>query len=62
MTDRQTLKTTWLAMCDRRADIKKMGGGVFSKNIWEGASERRNENIVVSGTLKNVAVRNSTFT
>jgi hypothetical protein len=30
-----------------------MRGGVFSKNIWEGASERRNENIIVSGTLKN---------
>jgi len=29
-----------------------MRGGVFSKNIWEGASERRNENIIVSGTLK----------
>jgi len=29
-----------------------MRGGVFSKNIWEGASERRNENIKVSGTLK----------
>ena len=29
-----------------------MLGGVFSKNIWEGASERRNENIIVSGTLK----------
>ena len=28
-----------------------MRGGVFSKNIWEGASERRNENIIVSGTL-----------
>jgi len=32
---------------------KKMRGGVFSKNIWEGASNRRNENIMVSGTLKN---------
>ena len=32
---------------------KKMRGGVFSKNIWERASERRNENIIVSGTLKN---------
>ena len=34
-----------------------MRGGVFSKNIWEGAKERRgerrNENIIVSGTLKN---------
>jgi hypothetical protein len=29
---------------------KKMHGGVFSKNR-EGASERRNENIIVSGTL-----------
>jgi hypothetical protein len=29
-----------------------MRGGVFSKNIWEGASERRNENIIVSGPLK----------
>jgi hypothetical protein len=29
-----------------------MRGGVFSKNIWEGASERRNENVIVSGTLK----------
>jgi len=29
-----------------------MRGSVFSKNIWEGASERRNENIIVSGTLK----------
>ncbi len=29
-----------------------MRGGVFSKNILEGASERRNENIIVSGTLK----------
>jgi hypothetical protein len=28
-----------------------MRGGVFRKNIWEGASERRNENIIVSGTL-----------
>jgi hypothetical protein len=30
---------------------KKMRGGIFSKNIWEGASERaserRNENIIV---------------
>jgi hypothetical protein len=24
-----------------------MRGGIFSKNIWEGASERRNENIIV---------------
>jgi hypothetical protein len=31
---------------------KKMRGGVFSQNIWEGASERRDENIIVSGTLK----------
>jgi alpha 1,2-mannosyltransferase len=31
---------------------KKMRGGVFSKNIWERQSERRNENIIVSGTLK----------
>jgi len=31
-----------------------MRGVVFSKNIWEGASERRNENIIVSGTLKNL--------
>jgi len=38
-------------MCDRRTDLKKMRGGVFSKIIWEGASERRNENIIVSGTL-----------
>jgi hypothetical protein len=33
-----------------------MRGGVFSKNIWEGAneraSERRNDNIIVSGPLK----------
>jgi hypothetical protein len=29
-----------------------MRGDVFSKNIWEGASQRRNENILVSGTLK----------
>jgi len=29
-----------------------MGGGVFSKNIWEETSERRNENIIVSGPLK----------
>jgi hypothetical protein len=53
-------------MCDRRTDmylskinyikhvtnIKKMRGGVFGKNIWEGASERRNENKIVSGSLK----------
>jgi hypothetical protein len=39
-------------MCNRRTDIKKMRGRVFSKNIWEGASERRNENIIVSGPLK----------
>ncbi len=40
-------------MCDRRTDIKKMRGGVFSKNIWEGAKERaKNENIIVSGPLK----------
>jgi hypothetical protein len=44
-------------MCDRRTDIKKnIVGGVFSQNIWEGgregASERRNENIIVSGPLK----------
>ena len=32
MTDRQT---------DRHK--KKMRGGVFSKNIWEGASERASE-------------------
>ena len=25
-----------LAMCDRRTDMR---GGVFSKNIWEGASD-----------------------
>ena len=35
-----------------------MRGGVFSKNIWERrseqGSERRNENIIVSGTLKTV--------
>jgi hypothetical protein len=30
---------------------KKMRGGVFSKNICKGASEPRNENIKVSGTL-----------
>jgi hypothetical protein len=29
-----------------------MREGVYSKNIWEGASERRNENIIVSWTLK----------
>ncbi len=52
MTDGQTGKTTLLAMCDRRTDMKKkMRTGVFSKNIWEGAIERRNENIIVSGTL-----------
>jgi hypothetical protein len=31
-------------------DEKKMRGDVFSKNICGG--ERRNENIIVSGTLK----------
>ncbi len=51
-TDWQTWKTTWLAMCDRHE--KKMRGGILSKNIWEGGSERRNENIIVSGTLKNI--------
>jgi len=35
-------------MCDRHE--KKMRGGVFSKNIWEGAKEQRNENIIVSET------------
>ncbi len=30
---------------------KKCVGVVLVKNIWEGASERRNENIIVSGTL-----------
>ena len=35
---------------------KKMSRGVFSKNIWEGASERQNENIIVSKTLKNPRV------
>jgi len=53
--------------CDRQTDMKnnlngyvwqtyrhekKMREGVLSKNIWEGASERRNENIIVSWTLK----------
>ena len=37
-------------VCDRHE--KKFVEGVFSKNIWEGASERRNENIILSGTLK----------
>jgi len=32
--------------------LTKMRRGVLSKNIWEGASKRRNENIIVSGTLK----------
>ena len=31
---------------------KKMRESVFSKNICEGASERQNENIIVSGPLK----------
>jgi len=31
---------------------KKMPRGVSSKNICERASERRNENKIVSGTLK----------
>ncbi len=45
-------------MCDRRTDVKKkMRGGVFSKIFGseggrEVASERRNENIIVSGPLK----------
>jgi len=34
-------------MCDRRADIKKMGGGVFSKNIWEGAKERASDEMKI---------------
>jgi hypothetical protein len=34
-----------------------MRGGVFSKNIWEGASERRNENIIVSGTLITINIK-----
>ena len=40
--------------CDRRTDMKKkMRRDVFSKNIWEGTSERQNENIV-SGPLINI--------
>jgi hypothetical protein len=33
-----------------------MRRGVLCKNIWKGASERRNENIIVTGTLKNISV------
>jgi hypothetical protein len=33
---------------------KKMHGDVFSKNIWERAKERRNENMIVSEILKNL--------
>jgi hypothetical protein len=42
-------------MCDRRTDIKKKIRGGFLVKIFgkERASERRNENIIVSGTLKN---------
>jgi len=32
---------------------KKMRRGVLSKNVWEGASERRNENIIVYMDPKN---------
>jgi hypothetical protein len=35
-----------------------MRGGIFSKNIWEGASERRNENIIVWDP-KNMILRKS---
>jgi hypothetical protein len=34
-----------------------MRGGVLSKNIREGTKERRNENIIVSGTLKNLFIK-----
>jgi hypothetical protein len=36
---------------------KKMHGGVFSKNIGEEASKRRNENVIVSGPLKSNKTR-----
>ncbi len=55
MCDRHVFKLNkqYLA-CDRQTDMKKkMRGSAFSKNIWEGVRERRNENIIVSGTLKN---------
>ena len=40
-----------MAMCDRQTDIKKKCVRVFLVQIlW--ASERRNENIIVSGNLK----------
>ena len=48
--DRHEKQLDWLCVTD--GQTKKMRGGVFSKNILEGASERRNENIIVSGTLK----------
>jgi len=34
-----------------------MRGGVFSKNIWGGGSERRNENIIVSGLFITFAAK-----
>jgi hypothetical protein len=36
-----------------------MRGGVFINNIWDGASERRNENIILSGTLKTLIFINT---
>ncbi len=48
MTDGQTGKTTLLAMCDIRTDMKKkMRTGVFSKNIREGASERASDEMKI---------------
>jgi hypothetical protein len=38
-----------------------MRGGVFSKNIWEGASERRNENIIVLRPLKTTEMNRGNF-